>query len=171
MERRGTTPSAGDARGESTSVADEELFEAYLAARLQQALGALDAAREALAAEPADLNRTLAVMRRLQELREAQVALETQRARVAAAREAAGMPPASPGSTVEAAPGAAFRALQAERAEQVMAALARRPRTCPECQAPVAAGEERCGCGRPAGGDRPPLGGAAMPRAARPLER
>jgi len=35
----------------------------------------------------------------------------------------------------------------------------------------VAADEERCGCGRPANGDGPPLDGALMLRAARTLER
>ncbi|HEY8554774.1 MAG TPA: hypothetical protein VIL43_09580 [Burkholderiales bacterium] len=168
-ESHGIT-SAGDAGGESSSLADEELFETYLAARLQQALEALDAAREALAAEPGDLNRALAVMRRLRELREAQAELERQRARVAAVREAAGMPAASHEPPARATPGPEFRALQAEKARRVMAALARRPRTCPQCQAPVDPDEERCGCGRALASGWPPLDGALMLSVARAPE-
>lgn len=132
------------------AVTDEELFETYLAARLQQALGSLNAARDDLAAQPNDFSRALVVMRKVQELREAQVQLATQRDRVAAARAAAGLEAAPPEETatgIQATPGAEFRAAQAEQAGRIMAALAARPGTCASCQALLPVEAARCHCG------------------------
>lgn len=132
------------------SVTDEELFEAYLAARLEQALDTLNRAREELAAQPEDFSRALQVMRRVYELRELRAQLESQRSRVAAARNAAGLEPASAGEPQQveqptASPG--FRAVQSEQADKVMAALTTRPRTCPSCQALLSIAADHCRCG------------------------
>jgi hypothetical protein len=131
------------------AVTDEELFEAYLSARLTQALDTLNRARDELAAEPHDFNRALLVMRRVQELRDLQQQLEAQRVRVNTTRSAAGLDLAAERvePAVQAAPGAAFRAAQAEQAEKIMTALSARPRTCPSCQALLAPHMASCHCG------------------------
>jgi hypothetical protein len=139
-----------DVADSPASVTDEELFEAYLAARLEQALDTLNRAREELAAQPEDFSRALQVMRRVYELRELRAQLETQRSRVAAARDAAGLESVSAGEPqgVEqptASPG--FRAAQSEQADRVMAALTARPRTCPSCQALLSIATKYCHCG------------------------
>lgn len=131
------------------AVTDEELFEAYLSARLGQALETLNRARDELAAQPHDFNRALLVMRRVHELRDLQTQLEAQRDRVNVARSAAGLDTANgdPHPVIQTSPGAAFRAAQAEQAGKVMAALSARPTTCPSCQALLEPNREQCGCG------------------------
>lgn len=131
------------------SIGDEELFETYLAARLQQALDTLNRAREELTAQPEDFNRALHVMRRVHELRELHGQLEAQRARVKAARSAAGFDAGTDEPQVieraDASP--AFRAAQSEQADKIMTALAAQPRTCPSCQALLPANSAHCHCG------------------------
>lgn len=130
------------------AVTDEELFEAYLSARLAQALDTLNRARDELAVQPDDFNRALGVMRRVHELRDLQRQLEAQRARVCTTRSAAGLAAARETEpAAEATPGAAFRAAQAEQAEKIMAALSARPRTCPSCQALLDPRTANCHCG------------------------
>lgn len=138
---------------------DEELFEAYLSARLTQALDTLNRARDELAAQPDDFNRALAVLRRVHELRDLQHQLQAQRARVRTPPFASGVdatPEAAP--LLQAAPGAAFRAAQAEQAEKIMAALSARPRTCPSCQALLDPHAANCHCGFRAEVDAEPPG-------------
>ena len=137
------------------AVTDEELFAAYLRARLQQALETLNSARDDLAAQPNDFNRAVVVMRRVQELRDLREELDAQQARVGAARAAAGLEslaveedvPVTAQVVSSAAATEAFRAAQAEQANRIMAALAAKPRTCPSCQALLAADAARCHCG------------------------
>ncbi len=145
-----TPPSYRDPGEIPQAVTEEELFEAYLSARLEQALDTLNQARDALAAQPHDFNRALAVMRRVHELRDLQAQLENQRDRVNVAREAAGLEleTKAPSPSVQTTPGAAFRAAQAEQADKVMAALTTRPQTCPSCQALLEPGRDSCGCGK-----------------------
>lgn len=139
------------------TVADEELFEAYLAARLLQAMESMNAARDELNAQPNDFNRALAVMRKVHELRELQTQLDFQRGRVRAARTAAGIETAAEsepvGAPQQVEPSAAFRNAQVEQAERIMAALAVRPRTCPSCQAMLVPEVARCSCGYVANGE------------------
>lgn len=143
----------GDTAALAQAVTDEELFAAYLAARVQQGLDALDAVRGELATQPNDFNRVLQVIRKVQELRELRQELGAQQARVNAARSAAGLAPASPDPSPQPLepsqpdPGAAFRTAQAEHAARIMAALAAKPRTCPSCQALLTADTGRCHCG------------------------
>jgi hypothetical protein len=133
------------------AVIDEELFEAYLSARLSQALDTLNRARDDLASQPHDFNRALIVMRRVHELRDLGAQLEAQRGRLNAARSDAGLDAAAataePPPVAQSTPGEAFRTAQAEQAERVMAALTSRPRTCPSCQALLEPNCTRCACG------------------------
>jgi hypothetical protein len=144
---------AGGPDGEPASLLqtanEEELFETYLSARLNQAIEELNAARLILTQKPGDLNQAVHVMRRVQELRTLQNELRTQRARLAEARIAAGLEPLPPpGETAaESAPRETFRASQAEQAAKIMAALAQQPRTCPSCQALLTDQATQCHCG------------------------
>lgn len=145
-----TTPGRKhEAEENAQSVGDEELFAAYLAARLQQALDALNQAREELVAQPEDFNRALHVMRRVHELRELHGQLEAQHSRVKEARATAGIEAGTdePHVIEQTDAGPAFRAAQSEQAARIMAALAAQPRTCPSCQALLPANSARCHCG------------------------
>lgn len=128
------------------AVTEEELFCDYLAARVQQALDALNEARSELTGKPQDFAQAAQVMRRVQELRDLKKQWELQCNRVDTARTAAGMEPlvreAATNGTAE------FRTVQAEQAARIMTALAASPRTCPSCQTPLANDAEQCGCGR-----------------------
>lgn len=146
MEAHGKT--AEDDAATVPAVSEEELFCDYLAARTQQALDTLNAAREDLVAKPQDLNRAMDVMRKVYELRDLKKQLELQRDRVNVARAAAGLPPGADDETL--AP-PAFRAAQAEHAAKIMAALAVQPRTCPSCQTPILSNATHCRCGQALG--------------------
>lgn len=130
---------------EPQAVTDEELFCDYLSARLEQALDALNAARDELSARPQDFNRASDVMRKVYELRDLKKQLALQRERVKAARASAGMEPLP--ETPATTPTPEFRAVQAEQAEKIMAALSAQPRTCPSCQAPILGEAGQCLCG------------------------
>lgn len=131
----------------SERLAEEELFESYLAARVQQGLEALESARAALAADAQDARRTLLVMQRIHELRDLRQQLDAQRERLNATRRAAGVPAVETDSVPRDEASAEFRAAQAERAAQIMAALRARPRTCPSCQALLTSEAKECACG------------------------
>ena len=130
------------------SVSDEELYAAHLEGRLRQALERLNAARTALQAQPGDFRCAAEVMQRVHVLRDLRSRCEVQRARVSAARAAAGLEP-FPDAAAVAAPVRQdpFRKTQTRRARHLMAALEVRPRTCPACQAPLAPPATRCHCG------------------------
>lgn len=139
-----TEPGAADA---SDRLADEELFETYLAARVQQGVEALESARTALTADAQDPRRTLLVIQRIHELRDLRQQLDSQRERVNTARRAAGVPPAEPEPVISEEASAEFRATQAERAAKIMTALRTKPRTCPSCQALLEPHANECVCG------------------------
>jgi hypothetical protein len=156
----GTVPEGNETAAQAAT--DEELFEAYLAARVQQALEALNSAREGLAAAPDDLARANQVMRRVHELRDLRAQFDAQHARVNDARRAAGLQPAEAASSngEQATPTPHFRAAQAEQAARIMAALSAKPRTCPSCQALLEANALQCHCGQAIAPNSTPLGGA-----------
>jgi len=142
---------AFDANPEIASAAqeavEEELFEAYLTARVDQALAALLDARRELADAPGNFDKASYVMRRVNELNVLRNDIEAQRAKTAAARERLDLLRAA-GSAVAAAsesPTEAFRAAQAVRAQ--LATEGGSARTCPSCQAPAADDAALCACG------------------------
>ncbi len=125
---------------------EEELFEAYLAARVDQALAALLEARKDLTDAPGNYDKASLVMRRVSELNTLRTDIETQRLKTAAARERVEelrgttvSPAASPSPTE------AFRAAQAARAE--MAVTPADASVCPSCQAPLSSDATNCACG------------------------
>lgn len=141
-----TSPFKPESETEPQAATEEELFCDYLAARLQQALDVLNEARNDLVGKPQDVVRAAQVMRRVHELHDLKKQLELQRNRVDAARAAAGMEPLT--RAAETCPTVEFRAVQAEQAVKIMAALSAQPRTCPSCQGPISIEAEQCRCGR-----------------------
>lgn len=112
---------------------EEELFAAYLSARVEQALNALEATRSQLAAQPG-FDKALEVMRALQELRALRSEFETRAPNAAASGNIGGAPGAEPN--------AEFRAQQAERAakiaETIRAAVSRTPQPYRRAAGPAA---------------------------------
>jgi len=135
-----------DVASAAQEAVEEELFEAYLAARVDQALAALLEARKDLTDAPGNYDKASLVMRRVSELNTLRTDIETQRLKTAAARErveelrGAAVSPAASQSPTE-----AFRAAQAARAE--MAATAADARVCPSCQTPLSSDATNCACG------------------------
>lgn len=133
-----------DADAMQQTAVDDELYETYLTARIEQGLEALELARAALRANAGDYTRALHVMQQVHELRALRLELDGQRAKLAAARH----PTKPPGEHASDVPTEAFRAAQAERAD----AVARRAaaRGCSKCGCALEGGVSRCGCGEPA---------------------
>jgi hypothetical protein len=105
----------------------------------------LNEARNDLVGKSQDLGRAAQVMRRVHELRDLKKQLELQRSRADVARAAAGLEPLT--RQIETSGTAEFRAVQAEQAAKIMAALSAQPRTCPSCQGPILNDAEQCSCG------------------------
>lgn len=134
---------------QDSSAQEEELYRAYLAARLDQAVSALEEARAQLAADPDNFDKARRVMKELHEvlqLRAEQAALGEPSSTVAT------------GDAGSAQPTEAFRAAQAARAEATMARLGQcATRECPVCHAVLPASCARCFCGHLfASGERAP---------------
>lgn len=146
---------------EEQALQDEELFEAYLAARVQQMISTLESERVELAADPANERKAARLLQTLQnaltlrEERDAQAA-KTELARQAAqtAREnasAAAMPEAAdsaqpPKQSVE--PTEAFRAQQAAKAAKIMEAFENtQTKECPHCKTVLPVSSALCLCG------------------------
>lgn len=126
-----------DAGDESQQLLQEELFETYLAARVQQALADLEAARTTLAATPTDTTKAYALLARVQTLQTQRAELQAQRDKIAALRARL--------ATTAAVPGASFRAVQAARAAEIVSRNTA-PADCPHCGAAIPADVGRCVC-------------------------
>lgn len=122
---------------EAQQLLQEELFETYLTARLQQSLADLEAVRTALAATPTDTKKAYAVLRQVQILQQQRLELLAQHEKTAALRErmAANGAPVSD----------EFRAAQAARAAKIVERQAS-PATCAHCGAIITADIGRCTC-------------------------
>lgn len=126
---------------------EEELFEAYLTARVDQALASLLDARGELATAPQNFDKAALVMRRVHELRVLRTDLEAQKTKSATARDLVeNLRAATSENQPTDTPTDAFRAAQATRAQQV-ASPGSIARTCPACHAAAAEGVTRCSCG------------------------
>mgnify|MGYP000536513856 CR=1 FL=1 len=120
---------------EAQQLMQEELFETYLTARVQQSIADLEAARAVLASAPTDTKRAYALLRQVQVLHQQRLELSAQQEKIAALRE-------------RHATGAAsdeFRAAQAARAAQIVERQAT-PATCVHCGAAIAPDVGRCTC-------------------------
>lgn len=129
----------GEEAGAPT-LAQEELFESYLSARVQQALADMETARAELAAAPQDTDKAYALLRQVETLHAQRDEWRAQQTKVAALQLQ--KPAAADTGT------ARFRAAQAARAAQAVANGAG-PRACPACGAAWPPSSSRCGCGLP----------------------
>ena len=147
---------------EEQALQDEELFEAYLAARVQQMISTLESARMELAADPVNERKAARLLQTLQDalmLREerdaqaaktelARQAAQTVRANVSAATaipEEAGSTEA-PNQSAE--PTEAFRAQQAAKAAKIMEAFENtQTKECPHCKIVLPVSSALCLCG------------------------
>lgn len=128
---------AEDADGdEAQQLAQEELFETYLTARLQQSLADLEAARTTLATAPNDTKTAYAVLRQVQTLQQQRLELQAQQEKIAALRARVAGDGAASGE---------FRAAQAARAAKIVERQAS-PATCAHCGAAIAPDIGRCTC-------------------------
>ncbi len=146
---------------EEQSLQDEELFEAYLAARVQQMISTLESARVELAADPASVRKAARLLETLQdaltlrEERDAQAAkTELTRRTAQAARanvSAAAMPEEAepveaPKQSAE--PTEEFRAQQAAKAAKFMEAFENtQTKECPHCRTVLPVSSALCLCG------------------------
>lgn len=120
---------------------DEELIEAYLAARLDQAVDTLEAARIELKGDPKNPEKLSRLMRALHELQSQRAEIETLSARAAEARKAA-----TPVQSVE--PTEAFRAAQAAKAAKFAQKFSgTETKQCPKCRTALPAASALCFCG------------------------
>lgn len=120
---------------------DEGLIEAYLAARLAQAVDTLEAARIELKGDPKNPEKLSRLMRALHELQSQRAELETLSARAAEARKAA-----APVHSAE--PTEAFRAAQAAKAAKIAQKFSgTETKQCPKCRTALPAASALCFCG------------------------
>jgi Uncharacterised protein family UPF0547 len=124
----GTAPDSDD---EDTPMSqDEELYVAYLGARVEQARSALESARTALVARPGDFGKAVAVMEAVHELRASREELT---AEITRHPQAAARLPQDKGAA-SAQPSEEFRAEQAARATKIMESLQAAARHAPATQ-------------------------------------
>ncbi len=127
-----TDPATSDAGGAH----EVELYRAYLGARLEQAAGTLEAERKILAADPKNFDKAYRVMRALHEV-------QALRAEFDACADAAATETAP-----SQAPGAAFRAAQASKADRIMQQFeGTATKRCPKCQQTLPVTSALCLCG------------------------
>lgn len=139
---------------EEQALQEEELFAAYLAARVDQTVATVESARVELAADPADSRKAARLLQTVQEAlalrdeREAQ-ATKTEQARktAQAAREA--LTTSSPDIPVQSEqPTEAFRIQQAAKAEKIVEAFTNtETKKCPHCQTVLPVASALCFCG------------------------
>lgn len=128
---------AEDADGdEAQQLMQEELFETYLTARLQQSIADLEAARAVLASAPTDTKRAYALLRQVQTLHQQRMELTAQQEKIAALRQRV---------VANATASEEFRAAQAARAAKIVERQAA-PATCVHCGAAVSPDIGRCTC-------------------------
>ena len=139
---------------EEQALQEEELFEAYLAARVDQTVAKVESFRVELVADPANLrkaNRLLEVVQEaliLRDERDAQTA-KTAQARKAAQAARGEIAPAAPDVPVQSdRPTEAFRAQQAARAEKIVEAFTdTETKKCPHCNTVLPVTSALCFCG------------------------
>ena len=139
---------------EELALQEEELFEAYLAARVDQTVAKVESFRTELVADPTNLrkaNRLLEVVQEaliLRDERDAQAA-KTAQAREAAQAARGEIAPATPDVPIQSdRPTEAFRAQQAAKAEKIVEAFANtETKNCPHCKTVLPVTSTLCFCG------------------------
>jgi hypothetical protein len=138
---------AGAVAGDSEAVSESQLLEDYLAARVEQALTEVEAARSALAADPHEFRKAAYLLRIAQEARKLGEELHAQREHTAGLRQSLGLenPESAPAQTER--PGERFTTQQASRAQQIAARFeGTESKSCPQCGAVLPVSSLLCFC-------------------------
>ncbi|MDH5513015.1 MAG: hypothetical protein OEY27_07375 [Gammaproteobacteria bacterium] len=131
---------------EELALQEEELFQAYLTARIDQAVEAVEAARSVFAAEPSNQRHTSKLIQAVQEALALREECEAQARKIAQLRESLPARPEAPSLSTQ--PTEAFRAQQAVRAEKIMESFGdTRTRACPHCKTVLPVTSALCLCG------------------------
>jgi vacuolar-type H+-ATPase subunit I/STV1 len=140
--------SKDERRPEEQALQDEELFQAYLQARIDQAVEAVESARAEFTAEKSNRRNTEKLILAVQEALALRDEREVQMLKIAQLRES--MPSNSNMETpsLSAQPTEAFRAQESAKAEKIMASFANtQTKTCPHCETVLPVTSALCLCG------------------------
>ncbi len=146
---------------EDLALQEEEMFEAYINARAEQAIASVESARATLAADPKNTDKAASLLKAVQQAlilrdeRDAQTAKIAEAKRIALVAHAklssAGMgdsAAAVPETDASTEPPEAFKARQADRAKKIMQAFANtQTRECPCCHTILPVTSVLCLCG------------------------
>jgi hypothetical protein len=139
---------------EEQALQEEELFEAYLAARVDQTVAKVESVRTELAADPTNLRKADRLLEVVQEALILRDERDAQAAKTAQAREAAQaarrkITPAAPDVPVQSdRPTEAFRSQQVAKAEKIVEAFVNtETKKCPHCNTVLPVTSALCFCG------------------------
>lgn len=125
---------------------EEELFEAYLAARVDQVVEKVESARVELMADMSDRRKADKLLRSVQDALALRDERDAQAAKIAQIRESLASKPDAP--VLSAQPTEGFRAQQAAKAEKITEGFANtRTKTCAHCQTVLPVTSALCLCG------------------------
>lgn len=136
----------GEPSPEEQALQEEELFAAYLTARIDQAVEAVEAARAELAGDLSDRRKADKLVRAVQDALSLRDERDAQADRIRQLRAALPSRPDEP--VLSAEPTEAFRAQQTARAERLMETFANtETKTCPHCHIVLPVASALCLCG------------------------
>ncbi|MCR4300583.1 MAG: hypothetical protein NUV51_03160 [Sulfuricaulis sp.] len=131
---------------EKQALQDEELFQAYLQARIDQALETVESARAVFAAETSNRRKTDKLILAVQEAIALRDEIDAQTLKIAQLRES--MPANPEALSLSSQPTEAFRAQQASKAEKIMESFTNtQTKTCPHCKTVLPVSSALCLCG------------------------
>lgn len=131
---------------EEQALQDEELFQAYLLARIDQAVETVEAARAEFAAESSNRRKTDKLILAVQEALALRDERDAQTVKIAQLRESLPAHPETP--SLSAQPTEAFRVQQAAKAEKIMESFTNtETKTCPHCKTVLPVTSALCLCG------------------------
>ncbi len=131
---------------EEQALQEEELFEAYLAARVDQVVETVESARAELIADMSDRRKADKLLRTVQDALALRDERDAQTAKIAQIRESLSSKSDAP--SISAQPTEAFRAQQSAKAEKVMEGFANtQTKTCPHCHTVLPVTSALCLCG------------------------
>jgi hypothetical protein len=127
---------------------DEELFRAYLGARIEQALSALETESAILAADPKNFDKAYRVMRALHEVQALRAELRAYSGPASAAAPFAPDTSEPAPAALSAEPSEAFRTAQAAKAARIMQRFeGTETKECPNCEQILPVSTALCLCG------------------------
>lgn len=136
----------GEHLPEEQALQEEELFEAYLTARIDQAVASVESARAELMADTSNQRKADKLLRTVQEALALRDERNAQAEKIAHLRESLSSNPDAP--ALSAQPTDSFREQQAAKAEKAMEGfIDTQTKTCPHCQTLLPVTSALCLCG------------------------